>query len=80
MKAIANVPDRWALIGVSARVIRRHTLCSILGMSRTATYLKSNPKSPYFDPLFPKPVRIGKNSVGWKLEEVLAYINALPRA
>lgn len=80
MKTTVNVPDVGFLNGVSARVVRRPALCTILGMSRTATYLKSNPSSPYFDPRFPKSVRIGKNSVGWKIEEVLEYINSLPRA
>lgn len=80
MKTTVNVSDVGGLNGVNARVIRRHALCNILGVSRTATYLKANPSSPYFDPHFPKSVRIGKNSVGWKVEEVLAYINSLPRA
>jgi len=80
MQTIVNVPNTGGLNGVAVRVIRRHALCTILGMSRTATYLKSNPNSPYFDPRFPKSVRIGKNSVGWKIEEVLEYIASLPRA
>lgn len=80
MKTTVIVPDGGALSGISARVVRRPALCNILGMSRTATYLKANPSSPYFDPRFPKSVRIGKNSVGWKVDEVLEYINSLPRA
>jgi len=35
-----------------------------------------NEDSPYFDPSFPKRVKIGNNRVGWLLSEVENFIQA----
>ena len=37
--------------------------CTALNMARSKLYYLCDPKSPYFDPAFPKPIRIGKGSV-----------------
>ena len=37
--------------------------CAALNMARSKLYYLCDPKSPYFDPAFPKPIRIGKGSV-----------------
>ena len=37
-------------------VIRRRELAELLGISRSTTYLREKPSSPYFDPLFPKKI------------------------
>ncbi len=36
----------------------------------------NDPKSPYYDPAFPKRVRIGNNRVGWLRAEVEGWIQA----
>ena len=37
--------------------------CAALNMARSKLYYLIDPKSPYYDPTFPKPTRIGKGSV-----------------
>lgn len=60
-------------------VIRRRELAELLGISRSTTYLRENPSSPYFDPLFPKKIKLGGTSraVGFLFADVLAYLEAL---
>ena len=79
MKTTVHVPDEGHINGMRVPLIRRPTLCKMLGISRSTSYLKSNPRSTYFDSRFPKAVRIGLKSVGWKMGEVMAYIDSLDR-
>lgn len=60
-------------------VIRRRELAALLGISRSTTYLREKPSSPYFDPLFPKSIQIGKRAVGFLISDVMAYIEALAK-
>jgi prophage regulatory protein len=49
------------------------------GMSRSTIYNKLNPSSKYFDPTFPKPIRLGNgpaSSVGVIESEIDAWIEA----
>lgn len=58
-------------------IVRRLELARLLGISRSMTYLKEKPSSPYFDPLFPKSIRIGKRAIGWLFSDVKSYLDAL---
>jgi prophage regulatory protein len=48
-------PSSWAMTVKEA--------CTALNMARSKLYYLCDPKSPYFDPAFPRPIRIGKGSV-----------------
>lgn len=48
------------------RILRMAELTNLLGISRSSIYEKLNPKSRYYDAEFPKPVRLGAASVGWR--------------
>lgn len=48
------------------RILRMAELTNLLGISRSSIYEKLNPKSRYYDADFPKPVRLGAASVGWR--------------
>ncbi len=61
-------------------VVRRRELAALLGISRSTTYLREKPSSPYFDPLFPKSIQIGKRAVGFLISDVMAYIEALAKS
>lgn len=61
-------------------IIRLPKLKHLLGVSRSTVYLRLNPKSKYYDPLFPKPIRLGAKAVGWLLADVYAYIDHLRNA
>ncbi len=59
----------------SARFIRMQDVKKKIGVSRSTVYDWINPKSPRFDNSFPKPVRLGINSIAWvdsELEDWLA--------
>jgi prophage regulatory protein len=49
---------------------RRRSLEIRLGLSRSTIYDRINPKSPRYDPTFPKPIRLGGGAVGWLAHEV----------
>lgn len=58
-------------------IIRLNTLLALVGMSRSTVYNRISPNSKYYDPMFPKPVRLGAKAVGWILADVYAYIEHL---
>lgn len=58
-------------------VIRLKTLLEMLGLSRSTVYLRINPQSKYYDPMFPKSIPLGMKAKGWVLEDVHAYIEHL---
>ena len=63
-----------------SKIIRRRRLCELTGVSRSTSYLREDPRSKYFDANFPKSLRIGINSVGWRLVDVLTYIDSFKPA
>lgn len=56
------------------RILRMRELTKIVGLSRSTIYEKLNPESRYYDETFPKPVRLGAASVGWRSTSVDAWI------
>lgn len=58
-------------------IIRRRQLEQQLRLSRSSIYARLDPKSPYYDPDFPRPIRLGAGSVGWIESEVERYVQLL---
>lgn len=56
------------------RILRMAELVALLGISRSSIYEKLNPKSRYYDADFPKPIRLGAASVGWRSTSVDEWI------
>lgn len=56
-------------------ILRRRSVESRLGLSRSTIYDKLNPKSPRFDPTFPKPIQLGGYAVGWLEHEVAEWLH-----
>jgi prophage regulatory protein len=56
------------------KVLRMPQLLERISLSRAATYDRLNPKSRRYDATFPRPIRLGLNSVGWLESEVDAWI------
>ncbi|GLR34511.1 helix-turn-helix transcriptional regulator [Shewanella decolorationis] len=61
----------------SNSIIRLKTLVQLTGLSRSTIYDKLNPKSPRFDPLFPRKVCLGARAVGWYFGEVEAWLKSI---
>jgi prophage regulatory protein len=51
-------------------VLRLSRLKHKTGISGSSIYNKLNPSSRYYDPTFPKPIRLGLASVGWIEHEI----------
>lgn len=59
------------------RILRRKQVEERVGLSRSAIYDRISPKSPRFDPAFPRPCRIGNGrAVGWLESELNDWIAA----
>ena len=58
------------------RILRHRDVQAKIGVARSTIYDWINPKSPRFDVAFPKPVKIGLNSVGWLESEIDNWIIA----
>ena len=57
-----KTPDR--------EIIRRRKLERLLDVTSSTIYDWKDPKSPRYDPTFPKPIQLGANSVGWIASEI----------
>ena len=56
------------------RLIRRPEVEAMTGLSRAAIYARLKADT------FPMPVRLGPNSVAWRLSDIEAWIESLPPA
>lgn len=59
---------------VTGGVTRRKDVPERLSISPSALGNKLNPRSPYFDPDFPKKIYLGQRSVGFLTEELDAWL------
>lgn len=55
-------------------VLRLKQVIERIGLRRSSVYALMNPKSPYFDPTWPRPFKLGASSVGWLDSEISAWI------
>ena len=55
------------------RIIRRDEVCQLTGLARATIYKK------VADGSFPPPIRLGPRSVGWRLPDVIGWIQAPER-
>lgn len=59
------------------RLFRTKDLCAISGYAPSTIYAKINPKSPYYDPSFPKPRKLGPRLNIWDPSPVLKYFGKI---
>jgi prophage regulatory protein len=74
-RAILDRPFNRPLV-----ILRGKQVDTRLGSSRSARYEKLDPRSPRHDPTFPKPIRLGKSSIGFLEHEIEAYVQGLVTA
>lgn len=60
-------------------IIRPSKINSVVGIGRTLAYAKLDPKSPYFDATWPRPIRLSARAIGWRLDELQAWLDAQAR-
>lgn len=56
------------------RILRLPDVIQRIGIARSTLYDWVNPKSPRYDPTFPKQRRLGLQSVGWVESEINDWI------
>lgn len=54
--------------------LRLKALLEKIQVSRSTVYLWMNKSSPYFDPTFPLPFKLGRTLLAWDCEEVDAWL------
>lgn len=74
-------PPRLSINEIDGRArlpkILRPALCrELLGISNGAFYARQNPQSKYYDPDFPRRVRLGMRAVGYALSDLESYIQS----
>lgn len=63
-------------------ILRLHQLTRTIGLSRSTVYGLLDPRSPQFDPEFPRPIRLGtsrRGAIGWFKAEVLVWLRSRER-
>jgi len=60
-------------------IVRPREIKAVTGISRTTAYCKNNPKSRDYDPAFPRPVKLGAKSVGWRFDELQTWLESRSR-
>ncbi|WP_414646929.1 helix-turn-helix transcriptional regulator [Comamonas sp. UBA7528] len=55
-------------------LLRANQVCSKLRISKTTLYAKLDKSSKYYDPEFPKQIKLGVSSVGWIEQQVDQWI------
>ncbi|MDR1890027.1 MAG: AlpA family transcriptional regulator [Zoogloeaceae bacterium] len=63
----------------ATRIVRIKELSRMIGLSRVSIYNRLNPQRTSYDPAFPRPVRLGPRSVGFRADEIEAWLAGLPR-
>ncbi|QLK88603.1 AlpA family phage regulatory protein [Arsenophonus endosymbiont of Aphis craccivora] len=67
------------MITSNVRILRLNTIVIKTGIARSTIYDWLNPKSPRYDSSFPKPRKLGKQSVGWLESEIDGWINEIAK-
>lgn len=57
-------------------ILRRKQVEARTGCSRSSLYERINPRSPRYDPDFPKPIKLGAKAVGWVEKEINLWIES----
>lgn len=60
-------------------IVRPTKMKPAVGIGKTLAYAKNNPESASYDPTFPKPIRLSPRCVGWRLDELQAWVQGCQR-
>lgn len=63
------------MTAINPIVLRVEQAAQLLCVSKTAVWNWCNPKSPHYNPDFPKPFKVGANVTAWKTADIEDYIN-----
>ncbi|MEG2974636.1 MAG: AlpA family phage regulatory protein [Comamonas sp.] len=60
----------------SMNLLRATQVCQKLQISKSTLYAKLDRSSKYYDPTFPKQIKLGLGSVGWVENQIDQWISA----
>ena len=58
------------------KLINLKQVVKLIGVCRSTIYEMMDENSPYYDPTFPKKVKITQNRIGWSAWEINQWIEA----
>lgn len=61
-------------------LIRKSLLRDQLQVGNSTLYDWMNPASPRYDPMFPRPIKIGAASVAWVIDEIDEWVSSKIRS
>lgn len=64
-------------VGIGKLTVRRKNLPELLDISSSTLDGMLNPNSPYFVQDFPKPIRLGKRTIVWYLDDLRIYFQRM---
>lgn len=70
----AGEPGAVAVAAPPDTFLREKQVLEITGLGRSSIWSYCNPRSRYYDPSFPKPVKLGARAVAWRASEVFGWI------
>lgn len=65
------------LVRQGYEILRAKDVCNLLGCSLSMLYLYLDPNSKYYLPNFPKRIKLSERIMGWKAEDIYAFIDTL---
>jgi prophage regulatory protein len=58
----------------SIKVLRIKDVQNMIGIARSTIYDWMDVNSPRYDPSFPKPLKLGKSSIGWFESKLIEWL------
>lgn len=55
-------------------ILRMRQVSELLNLSKSSIYAKLNEDCKYYDPTFPKPIKLGAAAVGWTHQSLVTWI------
>ncbi|MCH7343941.1 AlpA family transcriptional regulator [Pelomonas sp. CA6] len=61
-------------------ILRLPAVKKATGLGRSSIYAKLKMGGDHYDPTFPRPIRLGLAAVGWRSDELHAWLESRQRA
>lgn len=57
-------------------ILRIKEVCALLKLSKSTVYAKLKEGCQYYDPSFPKPIKLSAVAIGWTHQSIVEWITA----
>lgn len=66
-------------ISLPIKIAKLPDVITLTGLSKSSIYAKMSADSPSYDPCFPRSLRLGERSIGWREDEITDWIQSRQR-